>query len=565
MLRELHIAHFALIDEAVVRFEPGLNVLSGETGAGKSLLVGALGLLMGERGGPHLIRKGCDEALVEGRFEISDAATLRRIAELTDAEDPGEDIVLRRVLTATGRSRVSVNGRMVTLAGLKEITTRLIEVQGQREHHSLLNAGAQVEILDAYGALTDRRLEFAESLRSLRAQKVEWKALRDKTEGLRERRDMLQYQERELSEAGLTPGELEDLDRQFAITDNHERIRLALEEAVFKLADGDSAAETLVQDVKGALDEFADLGGPYETIVEHLANANESLRDAVHLIRATAESEAQDEGELERLRERIDELKHLEMKYKMPVDDLIDFLARVRDDLNALEFGGDEIDRLGAAIVKNSRNLLKAGDTLNKARQTAAEGLCRTVMRELKDLALKDMQFSVRILPRAASGEDGLGACTEQGTADVEFMIRPNPGADPQPLAKIASGGELSRILMALQAAVAETTSLPVLVFDEIDANIGARLGQVVASKLRKMSQGRQVICVTHLPQIASAADSHLRVDKSTRRGETHTQVVPMEGKQRIEEIAAMIHGDQKTDITLRQAREMIREAQGRT
>jgi DNA repair protein RecN (Recombination protein N) len=561
MLKELNIKNFAIIDELRVEFAQGLNVLTGETGAGKSIVVDALNLALGERASVDLIRTGCQEAVVEAAFELNGRGTAEITAFLSEQGievHPGEDLIVRRILASSGKNKVYINGSLATLATLAALGSSLADIHGQHEHQSLLSLEKQMDLLDSFGGLESIRGDVGTAFRRLKDIGVQ---LAEREAGERDRaqrEDMLRFQKNEIEAAMLKPGEDEELAKEQKVMANAEKLASssAMINELLYASDG-SALVNLKRAITGLKDVVAidnRLAGALELCEAGRAQVDEAARE----ISSYHERIEYDPQRLEQIGDRLDVIQKLKKKYGNTIDDILDFGAKASAELERMEHSMEEIGQLRAEIQSLKAGLTAKTGDLTKKRAAAAQNLEKKVESELGHLGMKKTKFAVRITQEP--GDDTLDGkkVGPRGADRVEFLISPNPGEEPRPLARIASGGELSRIMLALKTVLVEGDSIPTLVFDEVDAGIGGAVAEEVGKKLRKVSAKRQVFCITHLPQIASMAGSHYGVSKSVKKDRTGTEVRLLDKKERVDEVARMLGGKTITEATIKHAEEMI-------
>lgn len=557
MLVQLVIKDFGLLESTEIDFGSGLQVITGETGVGKSMLLSTLGLLRGDRARPESIRTGCDEALVSGFF-IVDAALAADLERQCGLELPEGEILIERRLRRTGRARTLVNGRDVPLAQLRELGSRLIEVQGQRSQLGLLDPKAQRRLVDHYAGAAQESEEFAHAFRQARALSEKIDAISAASRERNDRRLFLAHVVQELEQAELQRGERAALERDLEFLEERESLQQLVNEAVGALHDREGNALDEISRHHRALRDYERLHAGFVDFLREAETARVALDEAVRALREVEDSLLQDPQQLEEQRERFELLMRLEERYHRSGDELIDYLEEVRTEHTTLVDDEEELPVMEQELRDRLNALGKGADRLGKRRKTAATRLAKQVTAEFPDLGLPAASFGVELTRlKATEGWHGL---RETGREDLEFQLAPNPGEPPQSLRETASGGELSRVMLSLRRALAEVDPVPVLVFDEIDAGVGGRLGSELGRKLQAMSDSRQVLCVTHLPQIASFGAGHHRVAKLIEGGRTYTVLEPLDGDRRVEELAEMIRGEGRTQTSLREAREMLAE-----
>jgi DNA repair protein RecN (Recombination protein N) len=561
MLKELNIKNFAIIDQLRVEFGPGLNVLTGETGAGKSIVVDALNLALGERASTDLVRTGSSEAVVEAAFELNGAGTaiVRSILEEQGiGSEPGEDLIVRRVISAAGKSKVYINGSLANLNTLAELGSRLADIHGQHEHQSLLAADQQMDMLDSFGALLAAREAFAASYKQLHELRHQLSELEAGEREKAQREDLLRYQTNEIEGARLTEGEDEALADEQRVLANAEKLAglAASADGLLYTSEGSALA-----DLKRAITNVRDISSIDSTlapVLELLESGRAQIEEAAREVASYAERVEIDPARLEEIGDRLDLIQKLKKKYGGAIAEIIAFGAEAAAELEKIEKSGEEIERLRREIAGLKAELTAKARELTKKRAAGAKELDRKVEAELRHLGMKNTTFVAKITQEPGDDTtDGLRA-GPRGADRVEFLISPNPGEEPRPLAKIASGGELSRIMLALKTILVEGDPIPTLVFDEVDAGIGGAVAEEVGKKLRKIASRRQVFCITHLAQIASMATSHYGVAKSVKKDRTSTEVRLLGERERVDEIARMLGGKTITDATLKHAEEMI-------
>ncbi|HXG43076.1 MAG TPA: DNA repair protein RecN [Dehalococcoidia bacterium] len=567
MLAELVVRNFAVIEEVRVSFSPGLNVLTGETGAGKSLIIDAVGALLGSRLDADAVRAGAASAQVEGVFLLSEEVRERLASALEEAGVPLDDeLVVVREVSQAGRNLARANGRTVPLSLLREVGRRLVDVHGQTEHLSLLDRRLHLDCLDAFGGLLAQRRQVASAaarVRSLRRRLEELS--RDEREAARER-DLLEFQVREIEAAALRPGEEEELREERERLVHAQALQEAAQTAYHALyaAEGYSASDALAR-AQASLQSVARLDPRLRDILSALEGVAAEVEEAARSLRAYAAQTEHDPQRLEQVEERLEAIARLRRKYGDSIEQVLDYARRARERLSLLVSGEEERQRLESELRQAEEEAGALASALSRSRREAAAALEQAVARELADLGMGHVAFRVEL----EQEEDGSGlpvdgrrlAFDESGVDRAEFLVATNPGEPLRPLAKVASGGEMSRFLLALKGALAMADPVPTLIFDEIDVGIGGRSAEVVGRKLWRLARRHQVLCVTHLPQIAAYADAHYRVSKEVVLGRAFSQVQALSEEERLRELAAMLGGPRPSERLLATAREFLSRA----
>lgn len=561
MLLELSIQNLVLIDRLSVEFEEGFNVLTGETGAGKSMLVDALGLVLGGRASPDVVRTGEKEAEVEARFELPSGS--RALERLAQAGIPCDgELVVRRVVQAEGRSRAFLNGRLSTAAQLAELAKDLCDIASQHESVSLTDPASHLEYLDAFGRLDDARAalradyaKLADVVRSLESTRA---TERSRTE----REDFLAFQAREIDELDPSPGEEHTLESERARLRHAERLVVATRGAAERLYDGDEAICDRLGRIVSDLEQAASLDPSLAPVARAVDAALAELSDAARQVSRYAESVEENPERLAELDERYFRLQKLLRKHGPSTQELLAYRQELGRELEAMASGQERLVGLEADRDARLTAIGAAARALSKKRRAAAEKLADAVGRELAQLGMGRARVSVDVAPIHPGQSDTLvvdGArLTENGVDRVEFLIAPNKGEDPKPLRRIASGGELSRALLALKRVLAEKGPAGLYVFDEVDAGVSGAIAEVIGRSIAEVSRHRQVLCITHLPQIAALADTHFVVDKSEEGERTVSRIRRLSESERVAELARMIGGVKVGDAARKAARELL-------
>ena len=569
MLREIHIQNYAVIDNLAVEFGPGLNLLSGETGSGKSILVDALGLALGGRTSSEVIRTGEDRALVTAVFSAEGRAPWADwLEEYGVAGNDEGELILRRELQAGGRSRMLVNDQPVTLAAVRALARRLVEMHGQNEHVELFARDAQLNLLDQFAGVSSE----LETLRALHARRRE---LEQELEGLSHNEqerlrtlDLLGFQVHELEQAKLQPGEDARLEEERKILSNLEKIRAAATSAFEELYEDEGAAISRVAAAARQLDELRRYDSAVAPEIEPLAAARATLEDIAAFLRDYVGKLEANPARLEEIEDRLALIDRLKRKYGSSVEAILEYAVETRRNLSSLEHADERREAVRRDLAKAAAEYRKAAEALSEKRHDAARRLVKLVREELAQLGMEKTRIEVHF----ESTPEGQGGAT--GIDEIEFRISPNVGEELRVMEKIASGGEISRLMLALKTVVGQARvsrgargarhSDVTFIFDEIDSGIGGRVAECIGQRLKRLARDAQVLCVTHLAQIACFADSHFYVEKSARANRTVTTVKPLAGeKERSEELARMLSGSQITDAVLKHAATMLRQAAG--
>jgi DNA repair protein RecN (Recombination protein N) len=561
MLKLLRINNIALIPTLEVEFGEGLTLLTGETGAGKSILIDALGLLLGDRASSDLIRSGEERAAVEAVFEVADASAL---LEERGLGGDGDEVVVRRELLASGKGRATVNGALVPVSLLRDLAPSLTVIHGQHEPQGLLDPASHVDLLDHFAGEGQGR-PLGEFFRDLRAAEASLARLRGDRREAERRREMLEFQASEIERAGLGPGEEEGLRVEKARQANAGRLAALSGEAYGLLYDDEGAALSRLGQVFRRLEELASIDPSFQPFLDARAAALAPLEDLALRLRDYREQLEVSPGRLDEIEGRLATIERLKKKYGATVEEVLAFGAGCRRELDAAVSPEEQERTLEARRQRLAAVYLERARALSRKRRAAALDLRKRVQAELAQLAMEKTRFEVAFTPADADAAalDPL-QWTERGLERAEFLMSPNPGEELRPLARIASGGELSRIMLGLKSVVRSDVPGLTLVFDEVDAGIGGRVAEVVGRKLKAVAARQQVLCVTHLPQIAALADQHLAVRKSVEKGRTVTSVERLDAEARTEEIARMLGGETITTTAREHAREMLKQGSSR-
>ena len=556
MLSLLHIENIALIQSADIRFEPGFNVLTGETGAGKSIVIDSIGAVLGERTSRELIRTGAKSALV--------TAVFTQVPHLPWLEENGfptgeEELLLQRELQGDGRNVCRIDGKLVTVAQLRELGRQLLNIHGQHDGQQLLDPASHLGYLDQFGGCQPLLESYQEAYRKWHDIRREMDKLQmDEAERSR-RVDTLNYQIQELERAQLKAGEDEELSARRTLLRSAGRLMEAVQSAEFALSgdeDRDGACSLIAQ-AEGEVQGVSSISPELSELSEKLTALRCAADDAADTLRDLSRSFDFSPGELDQVEERLDLLYRLRKKYGPTVEDMLSYLDQCRKELDQIQYADDTLARLEKDLKKAQKEAARRGEVLSQARREAAGALQARVQEELRQLDMPKVQFQTEFTPKG--GEAGMD---ETGLDEVQFLMSANLGEALKPIQKVASGGELARIMLALKNVLAEGDQIGTLVFDEVDTGVSGRAAQKVAEKMAQVARGKQVLCVTHLPQIAAMADTHFSVQKGEREGRTYTRLERLDRSQRREELARLIGGASITPSLLESAEELLRQAE---
>ncbi len=562
MLTDLSIRNFAIIDELKISFPEGLTILSGETGAGKSIIIGAISLLLGERATADLIRSSEDSATVEAVFDVRGRPDIKDRLEAMGL--PVEDeLLIRRIVSRSGRNRVYVNGSMATLNALSTLSESLINICGQHEHQLLLNADSHIDLLDEFGGLLPARAEYTNLYENHQSLRLRLEELREVQKRRAEREDFLRFQLREIDAANLKPGEDEALQEEKKILAHAGRLQEIAEAAHAALYERQGSILAELDRIIGQVRELRRIDPDFRIAPEDLDAVAIQLEDTALALRDYVKKLPRDPARLDEVEGRLDFLNRLKRKYGGTLESILRTRESIEEELRGFETVAGDIERIAEQIQTREVQLRELATLLSRERAKTAAVLEKAINGEIRSLKMERARFKVMIDSPAVDGEAGTPFLSK-GVDTVEFYLSTNVGEELKPLKRIASGGELSRIVLAMKKVLARTGSVGTVIFDEVDSGIGGATAEVVGRKLKDVSRHHQVICITHLPQIACFADGHYLVSKGVADARTKAFVRRLNDRERIEEIARMLGGVLVTDKTREHAREMLRAAQKR-
>lgn len=549
MLKFLHIENIAVIERSDTEFAEGLNVLTGETGAGKSILIDSINAVLGERTSKELIRAGCDSAEVSAVFGNFDDAAVKTLSEFGFSPDDDGNIVIRRRLSVSGKGIIKVNGIPVTATQLKDIGKNLINIHGQHDSQALLDPEKHIFYIDALADNTDLLNEYYQEFRYLNKVRKELEASEIDEEEKKRQTDLLKYQINELETADIKKGELAELKHKAQIAKNYQTVMEVLSKADTALNGNDdfSGASALISSAQKELSSLKD--EKWNALAEKTADILSDLTDIGAEIRDFLDNAEYSELDINNINERLDLLERLMLKYGNSEEEMLDFLTSAKVRLEELDFSDRRISQLSDLLDKSTERLVELGEKLTLSRKKAASEFEKKVCDILSYLNMPDVRFTVSMQK---------GRYTKRGCDNIEFLISANRGENVKPLSKIASGGELSRVMLAVKSVLLDKDPVGTMIFDEIDTGISGYTAGKVGVQLKKVAKNRQVICVTHLAQIAAMADEHLLIEKSTEGGRTFTQVKPLKYEERVGEIARIMSGTELTENLYKSAKELL-------
>ena len=557
MLEHLHIKNVALIKESEISFGEGLNILTGETGAGKSMVIDSLQFALGGRAGKDFLRHGEKMASVEALFAVQSESLQEKLEE--NGIEPEEDgsVLITRTLSETGKSVCRVNGSTVTVSMLKEFAEDLIDIYGQHEHQSLLNPSRHIRLLDRFcgAGFGEAMEEYKASFQALKEIDRQLEALMGDESQREQRMDILSFQKEEIETAAIKAGEEEELLEQKKRLGSMEKLMRLTGEGLALLYDGNdrmpSACDQL-GDALSKLQEAAEIDPALTSFADALADAYAAVEDTARELKREAEKQENDPETLEQIEERLQIIYKLKRKYGGTVEAVLAFYDKVAEELDFLANSNEKVAELTAAKEKEQKKLTAYAETLTARRKDTAEQVAEQIEKALQDMEMKGARFHIQI--------DEKADWTADGKDKVEFLISANAGESLKPLAKIASGGEMSRVMLALKTVLVDADEIGTFIFDEIDTGVSGRTARKVGEKMRFLGKKRQILCITHLPQIAAMADSHFLIEKESQGTETTTKVTPLSEEGSVGEVARLMGGSDVTETTLAAARELIAE-----
>ena len=566
MLLELIIKDFAIIDKLNLQFKKGLNILSGETGAGKSIIVGAVNLLMGGRAYSELIRSEKDDAVVEAVFEIKDAAEVKKILHSLGIKTADDQLIIRRIISRNGKNRIFIGEQLGNIQMLSQIGSALIDISGQYSQQLLLQTERHINIIDSFVEQDTLCIRYRENYENYQITLTNLNKIIKKDEALKTKKDLYLFQMDELQKSSLHPEEEETLIKEKNILVNAKDLYDKTYGVYSEMYADDNAYLSAIKNSYKKIEEAAGIDENLEPQRKVLESIILELEDNAQSLRTYADKINIDPERLDLVEARFDVLYRLKNKYGKSISELIDYQKMIENDLNKIESYSSEINDLKNKLKIESETLWGLADKLSKERKKASVHIKKNIEKELKSIGMEKTDFTIKINSQFKSNSDNINeyikGLTILGKDEIEFFISPNKGEEKKPLSKIASGGELSRIVLAIKRIMAEKYLTPTLLFDEVDTGIGGAVADAVGNKLSEISKSHQVLCITHLPQIACFGNNHFNVTKSLTNNRTVTKVDLLEENSRIDEISRMLGGKKITEKTIAHAVEMLKNAQ---
>lgn len=567
MLSSLFIKDYALIKEVTINFGSGLNIITGETGAGKSIMLDALGLILGGRAYIESVRSGSSKAVVEGVFkkELSPDSRLTEILVENEIE-PGDELVIRREVSVKGNSRAFINDSPVSINLLKEIGDRLVDLHGQHEHQAILHVDNHIGYLDSFAKTHPLKQKYTDELNILVKLLSEQKEIESKRDELKEKREYYAFRLKEIDAVSPQPGEDVELERELNILENAEKLMSLTTSSFSKLYDGDTSAYDLVYTAKKELESLAKIDSQFLPLLDDLDQALAAIRGSADTIRDYTKGIDLDPSKLELSRERLVAINGLKRKFGGSLEAVIEMREKIHSEIDLADNFTEHLSRINSAIIKQREVCGKTAGELSLKREASRDELSNGIREKLAELGIKSGKFVVNMTKEEAGGKEtnfvtlngNRFKFNKDGIDTVEFYISTNAGELPKPLVKVASGGEVSRVMLSLKSVLAGMDQIPVLVFDEIDTGISGRIAQKVGSALKTLSNFHQIIAITHLPQIAAFSDIHFSVVKIENEGSTSTHVNRLGESEKVNEIAKLISGAEITGASLKSAKELM-------
>jgi DNA repair protein RecN (Recombination protein N) len=563
MLKSFEVKDYALIEHISVEFGNGLNIITGETGAGKSILIDAMSLLLGERASTEVVRKGAEKSFVEGIFNVRGNKKVKSLLEENDV-DFNDELIIRREISLKGSNRCFINDTPVNLNLVKDVGNLLVDLHGQHEHQSLLHTETHIDYLDEFGDYQDLIHQYRTVYTELLAKENELKMLKEKESSIKEKKDFYSFQIKEIDAVSPLEDEEEKLIEELKILENSEKLSEITSEIYQLLYESDNSIQTSLSKVRTLLQKLNDIDKSFSDVLSESESSLAQVQDISIFIRGYNSRINLDQEEVEAKRERLGAINLLKKKYGGSIKSVIDYRKKIGEEFELAENFSEKINELSKNIFELRKNAGSLAKNLSKKREQAAKLVKKGIEETLKELGIQTPQFEAQIINSQSEKDSGIFLdgkyfkATSKGIDEVEFFISTNPGEDLKPLAKVASGGEVSRIMLSLKSTLAKNDKLPLLIFDEIDVGVSGRIAQKVGKALKNLSEYHQVISITHLPQIAGYADNHFSIEKVAQNERVISSIKKLPESERITEIARLLSGEKITEASLKSARELI-------
>ena len=565
MLKSFEVKDYALIEHIAVEFGSGLNIITGETGAGKSILIDAMSLLLGERASTEVVRKGAQKSFVEGIFNVKGNKNLKSVLEENDI-DISDELIIRREISLKGSNRCFINDTPVNLNVVKDIGNLLVDLHGQHEHQSLLRTETHIDYLDEFGDYQQLLNQYKKAYSELLQKENNLKEFQKKESSIKEKKDFYAFQIKEIDNISPQDDEEDKLIEELKILENSEKLAELTSEIYQLLYESDNAIQTSLARVKTLLQKLSEIDKSFSDSLTESGSALAQVQEISSFVRGYNSKINLDQEEVEGKRERLASINLLKKKYGGSVKAILEYRKKIGDEFELAENFSDKIRELNKLINELRKNAGKLAKDLSKKRELAGKLVKKGIEETLKDLGIQTPQFKTEIINTPAENDSGVlideiyFKANSKGIDEVEFFISTNPGEDLKPLAKVASGGEVSRIMLALKSTLAKNDKLPLLIFDEIDVGVSGRIAQKVGRALKNLSSFHQVISITHLPQIASLAEHHFSIEKFAKNDRVISSIKKLPQSERITEIARLLSGEKITEASLKSARELIEQ-----
>lgn len=555
MLQELAIENFAIISTLRLNFHHGMNALTGETGAGKSIIIDAMSLLAGGRTSHEYIREGAEKCLLEGIFDLPEEPELLLLLKELGIETEEATLIVQRDISRSGKNTCRINGRTITLANLRRVGEFLVDIQGQNEHQELMHQERHLVLLDSYGSkqFQEKKQQYGEVYQVYRdlAEKVQ--RLQDNSQAFIQRIDMLTFQQEEIADAQLVAGEEEQLQEEWEKLTNFQKIKDTLGNSFMTLSGEEFNSVDQIGNVVSEMETVAGLDQEYQQVFDNLQSAYYLLQDAASELSRQVDMLEMDEARLEEVSQRLEVIRQLKRKYGDSVADILSYYQEISKELAESDFSEGQLVKLEEALGQQETRVVDLATQLHGERQKIASKLAQAILKELKELYMEHTEFEVRFLQSSPE------KLTKDGFDQVAFYITTNPGEPLKPLVKVASGGELSRVMLALKTIFSKAQGMTSIVFDEVDTGVSGRVAEAIADKIYQIGVDSQVLCITHLPQVAARANHQYHIVKEVVAGRTETKVTELTVEERIPEVARMLAGSEITPLALQHAKELLR------